>query len=299
MIRRSLISNKKEIFDRLNFNSSFVNAFFKTAEKILRFLKENENQDAQHIFIDLSDIVLRSGFINKSYFHLFADKLSYEELTGPYFDIYFDLMMLGIKSGGPVDILYFYLSKYYFENKNLSECIKYTDLAVDYNHLRWQALMYKALCFYKQKDYDTAAAIYHDILKVDKNNPSINNNLAYLYAIKKNDCEKALPYARLAVKGKEESGQLHTLGYILWKSGPEHFDEAEKVLLESSSMGKEMAFFHLSQFYFEINNIPQSIFWLDKTLMVFDLLLKDNADFDNLESLISQHKEMLGKYRDS
>ena len=104
--------------------------------------------------------------------------------------------------------------------------------------------------------------ILEDVLKETPNDPSVNNDLGYLYADQGKNLEQAEQMIRKAVKAEPENGAyLDSLGWVLFKLGKK--DEAipllEKAVVKIGKGGDDTVWDHLGDVYDSTGNAAKAL----------------------------------------
>lgn len=86
--------------------------------------------------------------------------------------------------------------------------------------------------FEQEKNYNEAIDLYHQIIEIDNYNYNAFNSLAYIIAEKGGDLNKAMEYAKTALKENPANpAYIDTVGYIQMKKG--RTDLAKKYLKQA------------------------------------------------------------------
>jgi len=143
---------------------------------------------------------------------------------------------------------------------------------------------------YVQKgDIANGEAVLEDWLKIDPDNPTVNNDLGYLYADQDKNLEQAESMIRKAIEAEPENASfLDSLGWVLFRLG--QFSEAAEHLLkavELSKSGNEIIRDHLGDCYQALGQQEQAVEQWTKALESAEA--SENPD----EKLIEQLRKKL------
>jgi len=131
---------------------------------------------------------------------------------------------------GAYDLL---ISVYLAANK-LDAASRQLDLVLSKNPNNPPALMLAALIHERVGDFPKARDAYETLLAVKPDAAAAQNNLAYLYAERLNDLEKAYAIGRKARAAQPENPAVaDTLGWILYKRG--EYQESSSLLNEAAA----------------------------------------------------------------
>lgn len=150
------------------------------------------------------------------------------------------------------------------------------------NHHKPENAFYAANYFMKQKNFDLAEKYYELLVKENKNNAVVFNNLAWL-KLHRNENQAALDYANKALALAPHSAAImDTMGQVLLQLG--EYDKAGSYLLTASQKltNNPGVKYHLALFYYHKNNLEKSKNLLSEI---------ENSDFEER----SAAKELLMK----
>lgn len=166
----------------------------------------------------------------------------------------------------------------YTLNKEYSKAVNYLTnyLAKNPNHI--EALNIIADCYsYLNKDAE-AEKYYLKGLKIDPENPTINNNYAYLLTKRKDRLQDALKFSEKALKYEPNNGAyLDTYGWVLFRMG--NYEKAKEYLEKALLTGFDNCelYEHLYEVNFKLGFYNEAYKYLQKAL----ILEPNNADYKN------------------
>ena len=134
----------------------------------------------------------------------------------------------------------------YLATNRLPEAIAQLEAVLTKNPKEVRALMLSALIYEKMNDLSKARDAYEKLLAVDPDFAPALNNLAYLYAVRLNDLDKAYGLAQKArALQPGDPAIADTLGWILYKRAD--YQQALTILQESAEKlpGNPEIQFHL------------------------------------------------------
>ena len=128
------------------------------------------------------------------------------------------------------------LGYHYLFNKEYTNAIKYLLEFVKKNETKTEALISLADCYSNLKNYDLAEKYYLLALKIEPDDPTLNNNYAYMLSNKKDRLNDALRFAQIALEQDPDNGAyLDTYGWIHFKMG--NYEKAKEYLEKAKSTG--------------------------------------------------------------
>ncbi|MFK7779333.1 MAG: tetratricopeptide repeat protein [Gimesia sp.] len=132
----------------------------------------------------------------------------------------------------------------------------------------YQVKMMLSNVYVQQGDIDKGMSILEEMLAVDPQSPSINNDLGYLYADQGKNLEKAEEMIRIALKSEPNNmAYLDSMGWVLFKL--EKYKQAQEFLEKARKLpggGDSTILDHLADCYYKLNKKKQAIKLWDKAL---------------------------------
>tara|TARA_R110002095_G_scaffold208914_1_gene194941 strand:- start:932 stop:3208 length:2277 start_codon:yes stop_codon:yes gene_type:complete len=124
----------------------------------------------------------------------------------------------------------------------------------------YQVKMMLSNTYVQQGDIGKGEAVLEEMLADDPENPSINNDLGYLYADQGKNLEKAEKMIRIALKSEPDNmAYLDSMGWVLFKR--EKYEEAQKYLEKASKLpggGDSTILDHLADCYHKLNKTKEA-----------------------------------------
>ena len=124
----------------------------------------------------------------------------------------------------------------------------------------YQVKMMLSNTYVQQGDIRKGEAVLEEMLADDPENPSINNDLGYLYADQGKNLEKAEKMIRIALKSEPDNmAYLDSMGWVLFKL--ERFQEAAGYLEKASKLpggGDSTILDHLADCYHKLNKTKEA-----------------------------------------
>ncbi|WP_417393565.1 tetratricopeptide repeat protein [Gimesia sp.] len=124
----------------------------------------------------------------------------------------------------------------------------------------YQVKMMLSNTYVQQGDIAKGEAVLEEMLADDPENPSINNDLGYLYADQGKNLEKAEKMIRIALKSEPDNmAYLDSMGWVLFKL--ERYQEAAGYLEKASKLpggGDSTILDHLADCYHKLNKTKEA-----------------------------------------
>ena len=124
----------------------------------------------------------------------------------------------------------------------------------------YQVKMMLSNTFVQQGDIAKGEAVLEELLADDPENPSINNDLGYLYADQGKNLEKAEKMIRIALKSEPDNmAYLDSMGWVLFKR--QKYEEAQEYLKKASKLpggGDSTILDHLADCYHKLNKTKEA-----------------------------------------
>ncbi len=124
----------------------------------------------------------------------------------------------------------------------------------------YQVKMMLSNVYVQQGDITKGEAVLEELLAVDPQNPSINNDLGYLYADQGKNLEKAEAMIRIALKSEPNNmAYLDSMGWVLFKQ--KKYKEAQEYLEKARQLpggGDSTILDHLADCYHKLNKTKQA-----------------------------------------
>ncbi len=170
-----------------------------------------------------------------------------------------------------------YLVRFYsgiinYDNKKYDTAIKEFEEALNLMPLDTKSLFFIGVSYYEKNDNKKAIEYLEKALKIEKNDPEINNLLAYVYSLEKINFELAHNLVDKALMIKPDSlPYLDTKGWIYYNQGDfqksfEIFNKVETLVntTNEDSQGFDEIYFHLSKIYEKMGNKKESQKYIEK-----------------------------------
>lgn len=156
----------------------------------------------------------------------------------------------------------------YYHSRQWEEAIaRFEKLLMTYPEPQFRSVFRRAQfslsnVFVQKGEIRRGEQILEDVLKETPNDPSVNNDLGYLYADQGKNLEQAEQMIRKAVKAEPENGAyLDSLGWVLFKLGKK--DEAipslEKAVEKIGKGGDDTVWDHLGDVYDSMGNSAKAL----------------------------------------
>ncbi|MCI0469780.1 MAG: tetratricopeptide repeat protein, partial [Nitrospirae bacterium] len=132
-------------------------------------------------------------------------------------------------------------------------------------------LLKLGMIFEQTGDYKSAVAKYENILEINPNSVVPLNNLAWNYAERDIDLDKALGYAMKAIElGKDNYNTLDTLGWIYFKRGD--YKKALEYIKKAEELNKKhpTIYYHLASAYYKDGQKNEAVDALKTSLSLSD-----------------------------
>ncbi|EDL56706.1 tetratricopeptide repeat protein [Gimesia maris] len=124
----------------------------------------------------------------------------------------------------------------------------------------YQVKMMLSNTYVQQGEIGKGEAVLEEMLADDPENPSINNDLGYLYADQGKNLEKAEKMIRIALKSEPDNmAYLDSMGWVLFKL--ERYQEAAEYLEKASKLpggGDSTILDHLADCYHKLNKTKEA-----------------------------------------
>ncbi|MCA9018140.1 MAG: tetratricopeptide repeat protein, partial [Planctomycetaceae bacterium] len=124
----------------------------------------------------------------------------------------------------------------------------------------YQVKMMLSNTYVQQGDIGKGEAVLEELLADDPENPSINNDLGYLYADQGKNLEKAEKMIRIALKSEPNNmAYLDSMGWVLFKR--QKYEEAREYLERASKLpggGDSTILDHLADCYHKLNKTKEA-----------------------------------------
>lgn len=223
----------------------------------LNFLSAN-------IALSLSDTNLAAQYFNRVLTNTSSDYNLPLEIAASYlsygFPDKYELKLLEFTNEDVENWIYpFYLSLYYFQNNNLENALFFSKLSLERNPEQIEILSHLATIYDALKKFDKADVYFKKALKLEPENPLVNNNYAYSLCVRNIDIEKALLYSEKAIKvSPNNSAYLDTYGWIHYHLG--NYEVALEYILKSIELGEKSAevFEHLADIYMKMGKYKEA-----------------------------------------
>lgn len=141
------------------------------------------------------------------------------------------------------------------DGKN-SQAMTYLENTLSYymnNQLRIKTLYQLALLYYEQRNYATMRTHLENAYAMNQHNPHINNTLAYYWATKGKDTQKARFFMNQALTVDNKNPYfLDTQAVILYKE--KKYEDAQKILEQLTSYNNGTMLIHLAKVHYALNN---------------------------------------------
>ncbi len=125
----------------------------------------------------------------------------------------------------------------------------------------YQVRMMLSNVYVQQGDIGKGEVILEEMLAADPENPSINNDLGYLYADQDKNLEKAEKMIRIALKSEPDNmAYLDSMGWVLFKR--KKYEEAQEYLEKASKLpgGSDSTILdHLAECYYKLNKTKKAM----------------------------------------
>ncbi len=155
----------------------------------------------------------------------------------------------------------------YFNSKNYKRALELSNKAFEHDSTHIDVCMLLASIHEKMNNTDLAFKLYQYTLNLDKNNPLVNNNYAYLLAEKDLELDKALNMSKLALSIEPENpSYLDTYAWVLYKMA--NYEEALIFIKKALNYfeGSTEVFDHLGDIYIKLNEKNKAIDAWNKAL---------------------------------
>lgn len=155
----------------------------------------------------------------------------------------------------------------YLTAKNYKRALELSNKAFEHDSTHIDVCMLLASIHEKMNNTDLAFKLYEYTLNLDKNNPLVNNNYAYLLAEKDLELDKALNMSKLALSIEPENpSYLDTYAWVLYKMA--NYEEALIFIKKALNYfeGSTEVFDHLGDIYIKLNEKNKAIDAWNKAL---------------------------------
>lgn len=129
---------------------------------------------------------------------------------------------------GNISAEYFQIAKAYYDQKNYKKAIEYYELAKRDKNFEESAFYQIGVCYVMQKEWDSAEAVFNEILKKDPENSTIKSSVAYIKANAGKFQEAIDLYRELSEQYPNDSSYL--INYINILIADKRFELASKKL---------------------------------------------------------------------
>ncbi len=243
--------------------------------------KTNSNEQIGFIAFDSGDTTLAVAFWLKKLEN--CDSCRALSKFVPYYCLQIGKPEIGLKilrefhDRYPEDSTYLLnLGFYFISQNNYKTALNYFRdyLTKDFNNLI--AITSLADCYSNLKNFTDAEKYYLKALKLEPDDPTVNNNYAYLLTNKKDRLADALKFAEIALKLEPDNGAyLDTYAWVHFKMG--NYEIAKEYLEKALSIGFENAelYEHLYEVNFKMGFYNEASKYLQKALTIEP----DNADY--------------------
>jgi Flp pilus assembly protein TadD len=142
------------------------------------------------------------------------------------------------------------LANLYIQSGRFEEGLKALDILTTKNPSNSGAYTIKGMIFQKQEKIEDAKQNYALALKVDSNNETAGNNLAFLLAEQNQDLTTALGYAQMARRKQPENPAIaDTLGWVYYKMGNYVLARNQLLFAAAKDPAKPQFQYHLGMIY--------------------------------------------------
>jgi len=177
----------------------------------------------------------------------------------------------------PEDITYLLSFAFHFvDKKEYANAINYLNKYISKDSNNTIALGTIADCYSGLKNFPEAEKYYLKALKLEPEDPTMNNNYAYLLTGRKDRLADALKFADIALKQEPDNGAyLDTYAWVHFKMG--NFEKAKEYLEKALASGLESSelFEHLYEVNLKMGFYNEASKYLQKALTIEP----DNADY--------------------
>ena len=165
----------------------------------------------------------------------------------------------------------------YIASNKLPQAVKELEDLLAKEPKNLSALMTLALVYDRMKEYPKERDAYEKALAINPNSVLALNNMAYLYAEKLNDLNKAYDLARKArdLKG-DDATVADTLGWVLYKRGD--YQQALSILQDSAAKAPDSP-----EILFHLGMTASMMGQTDVAKAAFRAAVKSGDDFDGKE----------------
>jgi len=163
------------------------------------------------------------------------------------------------------------LAYFYFQKSDLSQSLNYATQAYRLDSNKIEIMAHLGLIYDNLNKYDSCDYFYEKILKIDPENPMINNNYAYSLAVRGEQLNQAINMSKKSLNIEPNNPTyLDTYGWIQYKLG--NYEEAEKYLLEALNYDETNyeLYEHLGFLYLKLNNSEKALEYFTKSLELND-----------------------------
>lgn len=132
----------------------------------------------------------------------------------------------------------------------------------------YQAWYYLGVIYEREKQEEKAEEAFLNVLDLKPNHADALNYLAYMWALKKKNLEKALEFAKKAVSMEPENyAFVDTLGWVYYVMGKieealPYIEKAAKLAEEEG--GDEEVYSHLVEIYKKLGKLEEAAVWSEK-----------------------------------
>lgn len=177
----------------------------------------------------------------------------------------------------PEDSTYLvYLSQLYITNNDYKKAIDFLHKFLSKNSADHIVLTSVADCYSKLNQFNEAEKYYLKALKLKPDDPTVNNNYAYMLSEKKDRLADALKFSEIALNKEPDNGAyLDTYAWIQYKLG--NFEKAKEYLekaLASGLVSSEL-YEHLYEVNYKMGFYIEALKYLQKALTIEP----NNADY--------------------
>ncbi len=182
--------------------------------------------------------------------------------------------------------VYFYSGLMNMEIKNFVNAINDFEKALRSENTDSRLYYFLATSYYEMKNRKKAISYLETARNYDKENPEINNLLAYLYSLEGINLDEALRLVKLAlIANPENYSYMDTMGWILFQKGDftGSFEIFGKVI---NLISKEQAQIGFDEIYYHIGMIYEKMGNQDEAFQYYSIGLKINPDNDLLKEKV-------------
>lgn len=167
-------------------------------------------------------------------------------------------------------VIYYFIGVAHYSNDNKNEALTWLEKSVNYPaRLNFKSIIYGLIAdiYYTLDQWPKAKKAYEESIKLDKDNATALNNLAYYLSLRNENLDKAQMFSKRSISIEPMNPSfLDTYGWILYLQGKS--EEALTYLelsVESGGSSSDI-YDHLGEVHHTLGNASQALFWWERAL---------------------------------